>query len=119
MSNSSGYQVKFSNKATRLLTSVLFASNDSSTNDGLWSAWTVFSSRHSSLIIPKTLQISFQYFLNGERVSLGPYSCEKDKSWIVSVTENGTESEDSSTVLKPELTGNKGAGTTIVTAMSC
>ncbi len=99
-----GYEVRISNTATKLQTSVLFASEDTASND-LCSAWEVFNQRHTSLILSKALFISFQYFINGERVSLGPYSCERNKSWIVTTTNDGEEDNTCSNsvcvVLKP------------------
>lgn len=85
MSDSRGYQVKYSNKASKPVSGVIFAADDSSSVTEPCSAWAVLKDREVSLVIPTVASIGFQYFSNGRKCLIGPYSCEKDKSWVVTV----------------------------------
>ena len=84
MDEISDYKIKFSNKSTKRVTGVLFAS-ESSSSETLCSAWAVFNEAETSLSLPRSCSIGFHYLMNGENHLSGPFECEPGSLWNLDI----------------------------------
>ena len=92
------YKIKFSNKSTKRVTGVLFAS-ESSSSETLCSAWAVFNEAETSLSLPRSCSIGFHYLMNGENHLSGPFECEPGSFWNLDICSR--DDDNSLAMLQP------------------